>query len=84
VISLLSRPTGKLHLSTRARRRLEKTRIDYIWQLIEKTEQELLQIGGLGQGTLQDIKMVLIRHGLRLATVIPPQVRATLPGASST
>jgi len=56
--------------------------MEYVWQLIEKTEAEVLHIRGLGRKSLNEIKVELAELGLSLGAGFPDEIRAQLPQPS--
>lgn len=57
-----------LPLSTRAKNALLKARVFTLADLVAKTEEELLEVGGLGQTAIKEIKELLNARRLSLAT----------------
>jgi len=63
---VLKIPVTKLQLSVRARRCLETLGVKTLGELIQKTEQELLEVRNFGQTSLSEIKEQLAKYGLTL------------------
>jgi hypothetical protein len=63
-------PVRALGLSSRALRALINDNLAFVGQIIEKTETELLGIPNFGQKSLDEVKMILKKMGLRLNTLI--------------
>ncbi len=62
----LIRPVDELELSVRAANCLQNANIRYIYELVQKTEQEMLKTKNFGRKSLNEIKEVLAGMGLRL------------------
>ena len=60
----LSRHVSDLELSVRSANCLKNAGIDYIWELVEKTEAEMLKTKNFGRKSLSEIKEVLMDLGL--------------------
>jgi DNA-directed RNA polymerase subunit alpha len=63
---MLDAPIGEFELSVRARNCLKKMNIHTLSQLIQLSEQELLAYKNFGDASLNEIKQLLARKGLRL------------------
>jgi DNA-directed RNA polymerase subunit alpha len=63
---LLLRPVDELELTVRSANCLKAENINYIGDLIQRTEVELLRTPNLGKKSLTEIKEVLESHGLAL------------------
>jgi DNA-directed RNA polymerase subunit alpha len=63
---LLMRPVDDLELTVRSANCLKAENINYIGDLIQRTEVELLRTPNLGKKSLTEIKEVLESHGLAL------------------
>ena len=63
---LLSTPVAELTLSVRAGNCLEAENIDTIGDLVQKSEEELLQLRNFGRTSLTEVKEKLAELGLRL------------------
>ncbi len=59
-------PMDEIELSVRSANRLKYSNIDYIYELAQKTEAEMLEIEGFGRKSLSEIKEILAGMGLRL------------------
>lgn len=60
----LSRHVSDLELSVRSANCLKNAGINYIWELVEKTEAEMLKTKNFGRKSLSEIKEVLMDLGL--------------------
>ena len=63
---ILLRPVDELELTVRSANCLKAENINYIGDLIRRTEVELLRTPNLGKKSLTEIKEVLASHGLAL------------------
>lgn len=76
---ILLRPVDDLELTVRSANCLKAESINYIGDLVQRTEVELLRTPNLGKKSLTEIKEILAQHGLALGTVLdnwpPPQLR---------
>ena len=73
---ILLRPVDELELTVRSANCLKAENIDYIGDLIQRTETELLKTPNLGRKSLNEIKEVLASRGLTLGARLenwPPQ-----------
>ncbi len=79
VAPILLRPVDELELTVRSANCLKAESINYIGDLVQRTEVELLRTPNLGKKSLTEIKEVLERHGLALGTRLdnwpPPALR---------
>ncbi len=74
---VLMRPVDELELTVRSANCLKAESINYIGDLVQRTEVELLRTPNLGKKSLTEIKEVLASHGLALGTKLenwPPPV----------
>jgi len=62
----LYKPVAELDLSVRSANCLQNAGIEYIWQLVEKTEPEMLKTKNFGRKSLNEIKEILADMGLSL------------------
>lgn len=62
----------ELGLSVRSANCLQNSSIEYVWQLIEKSEAEMLKTKFFGRKSLNEIKELLVELGLSLGTRISP------------
>ena len=62
------RPVEKLSLSMRMFHGLQNADIKYVGELVQCTEQELLEINNFGRKSLHEIKAILADPGLSLGT----------------
>lgn len=76
---VLMRPVDELELTVRSANCLKAESINYIGDLVQRTEVELLRTPNLGKKSLTEIKEVLESHGLalgmRLENWPPPSLR---------
>jgi DNA-directed RNA polymerase subunit alpha len=76
---ILLRPVDELELTVRSANCLKAESINYIGDLVQRTEVELLRTPNLGKKSLTEIKQVLESHGLtlgmRLENWPPPSLR---------
>jgi DNA-directed RNA polymerase subunit alpha len=77
---ILLRPVDELELTVRSANCLKAENINYIGDLVQRTEVELLRTPNLGKKSLTEIKEVLEQHGLalgmRLENWPPPGLRS--------
>lgn len=66
----LLRTIDDLELTVRSANCLKAEKIDYVGDLVLRTEMELLKTPNLGKKSLNEIKDVLAQHGLRLGMVL--------------
>ncbi len=57
-------------LSMRSRRCLEDLKIEYLWQLVQKSEKDLLKVRNFGKKSLSEIKEKLAKLGLGLGMIV--------------
>lgn len=62
----LFKRVDELELSVRSANCLQNAGIEYIWQLVEKTEAEMLKTKNFGRKSLNEIKEILQEMGLSL------------------
>jgi DNA-directed RNA polymerase subunit alpha len=78
---ILLRPVDELELTVRSANCLKAENINYIGDLVQRTEVELLRTPNLGKKSLTEIKEVLEQHGLalgmRLENWPPPGLRGS-------
>ncbi len=77
----LLKSVDELELSVRSANCLQNANIRYIYQLVQKTEQEMLKTKNFGRKSLKEIKEILAEMGLRLGMKLenfPPE-GVTLP-----
>lgn len=74
---IITKSVDELELSVRSANCLKNANIQYIWELVQKTEQDILQTKNFGRKSLNEIKEVLKGMGLSLgmdiADILPPQ-----------
>lgn len=68
------KPIEDLELSVRAYNCLKSSGINIIAELIQRTESELLKTKNFGKRSLDEIKEVLAKHGLKLGMRLEPEV----------
>ena len=66
---MLSRPIADLNLSVRARKALALLNVQYIGDIVLKTEAELMGVKNFGMTSLLEIKEKLVEMGLGLRTL---------------
>lgn len=92
---MMDTPIGEFELSVRARNCLKKMKVNTIGELIKLNEAELMAYKNFGETSLNEIKAMLLKKGLRLgmapeeldtaavtAAPPPPVVRYTVPPGS--
>jgi DNA-directed RNA polymerase subunit alpha len=62
----LFKRVDELELSVRSANCLQNAGIEYIWQLVEKSEAEMLKTKNFGRKSLNEIKDILAELGLHL------------------
>jgi len=74
----LNKRVEELDLSVRSANCLQNAGIEYIWQLVEKTEGEMLKTKNFGRKSLNEIKEILSELGLSLGMKLHnfPKTRA--------
>ena len=77
----LFKRVDELELSVRSANCLQNAGIEYIWQLVEKTEAEMLKTKNFGRKSLNEIKEILQGMGLSLGMKLHnfPKNRAEKP-----
>jgi DNA-directed RNA polymerase subunit alpha len=78
---ILLRPVDELELTVRSANCLKAENINYIGDLVQRTEVELLRTPNLGKKSLTEIKEVLEQHGLALGMRLDNWPPASLRGA---
>ena len=66
MVENLSRPVEELELSVRSANCLKNSNIRHIYELVEKTEAEMLKTKNFGRKSLNEIKEILATMGLSL------------------
>jgi DNA-directed RNA polymerase subunit alpha len=73
----LTKSVDELELSVRSANCLKNANIQYISELVQKTEQDILQTKNFGRKSLNEIKEVLkgmgLQLGMNMADLTPPQ-----------
>ncbi len=77
---ILLRPVDELELTVRSANCLKAENINYIGDLVQRTEVELLRTPNLGKKSLTEIKEVLEQHGLALGMRLDNWPPASLRG----
>ena len=67
----LYRSIDELELSVRSSNCLKNANIKYIWELVQKTESDMLKTKNFGRKSLNEIKTVLAEMGLSLGMKLP-------------
>lgn len=74
----LYKSVEELELSVRSANCLKNANIRYIWELVQKTEPEMLKTKNFGRKSLNEIKAILeemgLHLGLKLEGFVPPQI----------
>jgi DNA-directed RNA polymerase subunit alpha len=78
---ILLRPVDELELTVRSANCLKAENINYIGDLVQRTEVELLRTPNLGKKSLTEIKEVLEQHGLALGMRLENWPPTSLRGA---
>lgn len=63
---ILDDPIYRLGITRRVRNCLAEGGIDYVYDLVKHSEEELLELYNFGQGALKEVNDALKRHGLSL------------------
>jgi len=77
---ILTRPVDELELTVRSANCLKAENINYIGDLVQRTEVELLRTPNLGKKSLTEIKEVLESHGLSLGMRVENWPPPGIPG----
>ena len=75
----LAMPLSELNLSVRAMNCLEAENINFVRDLVSRTEDALLEVRNFGETTLNEVKDKLTSMGLRLGMRLPSQVMSQAP-----
>lgn len=67
----LFKRVDELELSVRSANCLQNAGIEFIWQLVEKSEAEMLKTKNFGRKSLNEIKEILVDLGLTLGMKLP-------------
>lgn len=70
----LFKRVDELELSVRAANCLQNAGIEYIYQLVERTEAEMLKTKNFGRKSLNEIKEILAELGLSLGMKLPQNI----------
>lgn len=75
---VLERSVESMGLSVRALKCLKKLGVDYIYELIEKTEHELLNSKNFGKKSLEEIIQKLAEYDMILGQKLPESIKSEL------
>jgi DNA-directed RNA polymerase subunit alpha len=75
---ILERSVESMGLSVRALKCLKKLGVDYIFELIEKTEHELLNSKNFGKKSLEEIIAKLAEYDMILGQKLPENIKHEL------
>jgi DNA-directed RNA polymerase subunit alpha len=75
---ILEKSVEAMGLSVRALKCLKRLGVDYIYELIEKTEHELLNSKNFGKKSLEEIILKLRDYDLALGQKVPDNIRGDL------
>ena len=67
----LNQPVAALDLSVRSSNCLESGKIRWVWELVQKSETDLLELRAFGRTSLKEVKTRLEEQGLGLAMTLP-------------
>jgi DNA-directed RNA polymerase subunit alpha len=76
--SALLKPVSELELSVRSANCLQNANIKYIYELVSKTEGEMLRTKNFGRKSLNEIKEILTSMGLGLGMKMDAEIEARL------
>ena len=79
----LNQPVAALDLSVRSSNCLESGKIRWIWELVQKTETDLLELRAFGRTSLKEVKTRLEEQGLGLAMTLPEGFEPTTEEAKA-
>ncbi len=71
----LNMKLGDLRLSVRANNCLESENIQTVRELVQRTEDQLLEVRNFGDTTLNEVREKLAQYGLHLGMRVPSQMR---------
>ena len=83
-VDILSKPIEHLELSVRSNNCLRSAGIEKIYELVQKTEDELLKTKNFGRKSLSEIKETLANLGLGLNLDLHPKLLERLRGERAT
>lgn len=83
-IDILSKPIEHLELSVRSNNCLRSAGIEKIFELVQKTEEELLKTKNFGRKSLSEIKETLSNLGLGLNLDLHPKLIERVKGETKT
>ena len=79
-MDILSKPIEHLELSVRSNNCLRSAGIEKIYELVQKTEEELLKTKNFGRKSLSEIKETLTNLGLGLNIDLHPKLLERIKG----
>jgi len=79
-VEFLGRKIEVLGLSIRALKCLKKLDVNYVYQLVEKTEEELLDSKNFGKKSLEEVMIKINDFNLVLGKKLPPEIRDKIEG----
>lgn len=79
----LNQPVSVLDLSVRSSNCLESGKIRWLWELVTKTETDLLELRAFGRTSLKEVKTRLEEQGLGLAMTLPEGFEANTAEATA-
>jgi DNA-directed RNA polymerase subunit alpha len=79
-VDILSKPIEHLELSVRSNNCLRSAGIEKIYELVQKTEEELLKTKNFGRKSLSEIKETLSNLGLGLNLDLHPKLLEKMKG----
>jgi len=83
-IDILSKPIEHLELSVRSNNCLRSAGIEKIYELVQKSEEELLKTKNFGRKSLGEIKETLTTLGLGLSLELHPKLLERIQGETKT
>lgn len=73
-VATLAKSVDELELSVRSANSLINAKVEYVYELVQKTEVELLKTKNFGRKSLKEIKEILEQLGLTLGMKLEPEV----------
>lgn len=83
LFDMLAMATNDLDVSVRAANCMGHAGIEFIWQLVEKNEREMLKSKNFGKKSLNELRDLLTEFGLNLGMILEEDLRAALPVRSA-
>lgn len=74
----LRKHVDELNLSVRARNCMDNAGCQYVWQICEKTEAEMLKTKNFGRKSLNELKDLFLEMGVSFGMTIPLSVKCKL------